>query len=257
MLDIKALEAISRSLAGVVHEHVGKAFGQLSARLDAIDKRIDAIPAGPQGERGDPGEKGEPGARGEKGDKGDPGHAGPQGERGADGRDGDPGKDGRDGIDGKSLTVDDIRPLLDAEVTRWALEFERRAQDTLQRAIDRMPVPKDGKDGKDGRDGLGVDDMQIEFDGRKTLTFQFVNGDLTRQFDVTIPVVVDCGIYKDGQAYTPGDGVTWGGSYWIAQRDTTAKPDGPDSGWRLAVKRGRDGKDGRDGIDKTAPVSLK
>ena len=41
----------------------------------------------------------------------------------------------------------------------------------------------------------------------------------------------------------PGDGTTWGGSFWIAQGETGEKPD-TGKGWRLAVKKGRDGRDG-------------
>lgn len=160
----------------------------------------------------------------------------------------------KDGENGKSVTVDDVAGVLEVAVSKWALEFERRAQDVLQKAIDKMPVPKNGKD---GRDGVGFDDLEVEYDGIKTVTFKMRRGEVVKEFDLTLPVVVDCGIFKEGQTYQPGDGVTWGGSYWIAQKETSAKPDSPDSGFRLAVKRGRDGKDGRDGIDKTAPVKVK
>ena len=37
--------------------------------------------------------------------------------------------------------------------------------------------------------------------------------------------------------------MTWGGSLFIAQADTEAKPETNDD-WKLAVKRGRNGKDG-------------
>ncbi|MGV2896733.1 hypothetical protein ACNPPY_13155, partial [Achromobacter sp. AGC78] len=43
--------------------------------------------------------------------------------------------------DGKSVTAEDVAPVLEMQVAKWALEFERRAQDTLQKAIDKMPVP--------------------------------------------------------------------------------------------------------------------
>jgi integrin beta 3 len=56
------------------------------------------------------------------------------------------------------------------------------------------------------------------------------------------------GIFKEGSEYEQGDMVTWGGSTWVAQSDTKAKP-GDGEEWRLAVKKGRDGKDG----DKGAP----
>ena len=39
-----------------------------------------------------------------------------------------------------------------------------------------------------------------------------------------------------------GNTVTWGGSLWLAMRDTTSKPGGGDD-WKLVVKRGADGKD--------------
>jgi hypothetical protein len=55
------------------------------------------------------------------------------------------------------------------------------------------------------------------------------------------PSIKDCGVWKEGE-YRAGDGVTWDGSFWIAQRNTTTKPNRPDSDWRLAVKRGRDGR---------------
>jgi hypothetical protein len=58
--------------------------------------------------------------------------------------------------------------------------------------------------------------------------------------------VIDRGVFKDGTEYDKGDGVTWGGSFWIAQRDTQSKPDAGNGDWRLAVKKGRDGKDAKD-----------
>jgi len=60
---------------------------------------------------------------------------------------------------------------------------------------------------------------------------------------VKTAVVLDAGIWKEG-AYGVGDGVTSGGSFWIAQTETTAKP-GKSDDWRLAVKRGTDGRDWR------------
>ena len=45
---------------------------------------------------------------------------------------------------------------------------------------------------------------------------------------------IDRGVYRAGVVYTKGDGVTYGGSYWIAESDPTGPP--PVNGWRLAVK---------------------
>ena len=98
-------------------------------------------------------------------------------------------------------------------------------------------------DGKDGDPGLGFDDMSIEQTGERQATLKFVRGEQVKTFDLSVPAVIDRGVFKEGQAYTLGDAVTFGGSLWIAQKDTGDKPDGPDTGWRLAVKKGRDGRD--------------
>lgn len=57
--------------------------------------------------------------------------------------------------------------------------------------------------------------------------------------------VIDRGVWREG-SFEKGDGVTYSGSFFIAQRETvsTEKP-GQSDGWRLAVKRGRDGQDGK------------
>jgi integrin beta 3 len=102
---------------------------------------------------------------------------------------------------------------------------------------------RDGVDGKDGADGIGFDDLDMIEDERG-ITLRFQRGAIVKEFP--LPVVVDRGVWTDRE-YRKGSGVTWAGSFWIAQRDTSAKPDTADSGWRLAVKRGRDGKDGKPG----------
>ena len=95
------------------------------------------------------------------------------------------------------------------------------------------------------RDGFGFDDLSAQLaDDERTLLLRFSRGDEVKEFPVTMPVVLDRGVFREGTAYTRGDACTFGGSLWIAQGDTSAKPDALASGWRLAVKRGRDGKDG-------------
>jgi hypothetical protein len=218
---------------------------------------------GPAGKDGAPGERGEigltgkdgaPGAPGERGEKGEPGIQGKDGAPGLNGKDGAPGLQGKDGapgergapgIDGKSVTLEEVGQLLEGMVAKWQLDFERRAADTLDRAIDRMPKPKDGVDGvngKDGADGLGFDDLTAHQKDDRTIEFVFSRGGVEKRYAFTFPVQIDRGTFKAGQTYERGDSLTYGGSIFTAQRATlpTEKPEDGSGAFRLAVKRGRD-----------------
>ncbi len=155
-------------------------------------------------------------------------------------KDGADGKDGRDGIDGK-----DGVGLAGAVINR---EGELVLTLTDGTAKELGPVAgrngEKGEPGKDGADGFGFDDLEVIQSGVKDFTFRFTKGERVKEFGFSLPVVTDCGVFKDGSIYQPGDGVTWGGSFWIAQGGTKEKP-GTGEGWRLAVKKGRDGKDGK------------
>jgi len=77
-------------------------------------------------------------------------------------------------------------------------------------------------------------------DGGRTLRWTI--GDTVHEIKTAL--VLDAGVWKEGQTYVPGDAVTLGGSLFIAQASTTAKP-GKSQDWRLAVRRGTDGRDAR------------
>lgn len=163
--------------------------------------------------------------------------------------------------DGKSVTLDDVAPLIASEVQKRVSELPE-PKDGVGLAgsiIDRdgnlvitltngetkqlgPVVGKDAEPAKPGLDGLGFDDLDVVHDGARGFTLKFSQGDRIKVFPFSLPVLLDKGVFKEGQEYEPGDGVTWGGSFWIAQEKTADKPDGG-QGWRLAVKRGRDGKD--------------
>lgn len=237
-------------------------------------------PAGEKGERGESGpagrdgidgKDGAPGERGERGEKGEPGLPGPAGTPGERGADGAPGKDGRDGApgpggqkgdrgeigpqgerglpgaDGKSVTLDDVAPVIEGAIAKGLLDLERRGMDLIQRCIDRIEKPKDGAPGKDGRDAFDLQDIHAELaDDGRTLTLAWVRGDERVERQLILPHVIYRGVHQQGRQYQRGDSVTFQGSTWIAMRDTASKPESDDS-WRLAVKRGRDGKDGQRG----------
>jgi hypothetical protein len=46
------------------------------------------------------------------------------------------------------------------------------------------------------------------------------------------------GVFEDGTAYCQSSLVTDRGGLWLAVRDTAQRPGGPNSGWRLVVKKG-------------------
>lgn len=145
-------------------------------------------------------------------------------------------KDGKDGIDGKDGL--DVSDLFRAEGGKLiAVMSDGRTKDLG------VFVGKDGEPGKPGEHGVGFDDLDVAYDGEKTVTIKFTRGDVVKEFPLVMPIVIDRGVYRDGNDYKSGDAVTWAGSVWIAQKDTSAKPDMSDD-WRLSVKRGRDGKDG-------------
>ncbi len=167
----------------------------------------------------------------------------------------------KDGADGKSFTMDDAVPviesILESNISKWALDFERRAQDLLQKCADRIPIPKNGVDGKDG---FGFDDLSLEDDGAGNLKFIFLRGDQKKEFAVRVPVFIDRGVFKEGTSdYLKGNGVTWGGSFYIAQKDNpVGKPCDTSEDWRQAVKKGRDYREPvKSNFDPNAPVSMK
>lgn len=157
---------------------------------------------------------------------------------GKDGRDGVDGKDGRDGIDGKDA------PGF-AEVLKDNGELVIVLQDgTVRRTgIRDGEKGENGTDGKDGRDGFSLDDFDVDKgDDGRTYILKFDGGDIVHEYELTFPVPVYCGVFKEGDTYVPGDLVTWGGSLWHCDKQTTAKPGTDD--WTLSVKKGRDGKNG-------------
>jgi len=177
--------------------------------------------------------------------------------------------------------VDDAIAALPAPVPAEpdAAAIENAVAASVARAVSALPVPKDGNNGiglagalidRDGnlvltltdgctkelgrvigKDGTNappavpftLNDFDIvQSDDDRTFKFCFTHGDVMHSFEFEFPVIIYRDVWKPGP-YARGDAVTWAGSLWIAQRATDGKPDTPDSGWRLAVKKGRDGKD--------------
>lgn len=211
---------------------------------------------GPRGEKGEAGDKGEKGEFGEKGDVGLPGvgirdafrqeggililtltdgstrelgpivgPAGEKGDKGDAGEKGDKGDQGEPGARGPA--------------------GERGEKGA---AGERGDTGMTGDRGEKGDPGIPftLDDFDIipHEDGR-TIDMRFVRGDVAHTYELVFPVPIYRGVFKEGAHYERGDMVTWGGSVWHAERETSAKPDSVDSGFRLAVKKGQNGKDAK------------
>lgn len=237
MLDMAVL---AEEIAAIVSEEVERSTAPLVARIAELEVR----PSPERGEKGEPGQDGRDGADGKDGVDGKPGADGVNGRDGVDGKDGAPGEKGADGKDGAGIA--DLVIDRDGQLVATFTDGRMKQLGAV--------VGKDGHDGANGRDGIdgkdgvpfSVEDIEMKLmeDGR-TLRMAFSKGDTEYAFQIPFPVVIDRGVFSEGKEYAEGDGVTWGGSYWIAQRATSQKPDTADSGFRLAVKRGRDGKDAK------------
>jgi integrin beta 3 len=158
------------------------------------------------GPPGDTGPEGKRGLQGEVGEKGERGEPGKPGAMGPAGSDGKNGERGQKGEAGRNAS--DLTFLQDCVV-----EQVSRA---LKTATFTTP------------------------DGGRTLRWAI--GDTVHEIKTAI--VLDAGVWKEGTTYVVGDGVTSGGSFFIAQAETAARP-GKSDDWRLAVKRGSDGRDWR------------
>lgn len=152
-------------------------------------------------------------------------------------------------------TIDEVAATFERRFSDLTLSWERQARDTFDKAADRMPVPKDG------RDALPVEsfDLVLGEDGR-TLTVKLQAGDTVIEKSVKVPAIIDRGVFSAEKSYEQGDGTTYGGCYWIAQKDAPEGVPGGSADWRMAVKKGRDGRDLRDNASRHDPskgVSIK
>jgi integrin beta 3 len=169
------------------------------------------------GPAGEAGPEGKQGIRGETGEKGERGEPGMQGAMGPTGLAGKQGERGDKGEPGRNAA--DLNYL------------QAYVAEQIGRALKTATVTTS--------------------DGGRTL--RWAVGETVH--DIKTAIVLDAGVWKEGASYAAGDGVTLGGSFFIAQGATTAKP-GKSDDWRLAVKRGSDGRDARTD-EKRAPEPVR
>lgn len=187
-------------------------------------------------------------------------------------------KDGKDGIDGKSVELSDVLPVIQEEIVKQVSELPRPA-DGKDGAPGRDGI--DGKDsmqieiqpsvdfeksyprgtfavhnggvirsymqtsGDKGWDVLynGIASFEYRQVDERTVELACKMTDGTEKTSLFhVPAVIDRGVFREENKYLQGDGVTFGGSFWIAQKDHPEGKPGQSQDWRLAVKKGRDAK---------------
>lgn len=206
------------ALAKEVVLHVNEVVASLAARIAALEARpIEKGDAGEPGVVGPRGEAGPPGPQGPQGPAGPKGDTGGPGPQGPQGQLGEKGGSGRDGRDAGDLAL--LQNHIDGQIAA--------AFSGLLKAVT-ITSPDSGR------------------------TLQAKLGDTTHEIRTAIPL--DAGVWTE-RTYAAGDSVSHGGSLFIAQVETTAKP-GKSDDWRLAVKRGADGRDYRPD-DKRVPEPVR
>lgn len=163
------------------------------------------------------------------------------------------GRPGRDALEIQILPgVDESRSYPEGVCARWRGGVIRS---------DRQTTPIiDGDIAAAGwsvlLEGIAEESEQISDDGRNVERTTVYTGGRSFVRKIKTASVLDRGVWREG-SFEKGDGVTYAGSFFIAQRDTISsdKP-GQSDAWRLAVKRGRDGQDGKLRDQTPKPVKL-
>lgn len=206
-----------------------------------------------------------------------PGPAGPQGEAGPAGPQGEAGKDatvdveaiksavlaavvvpepqhGRDGADGKDALMLEILPGIDTSKS-YVRGTYASYNGGLWRSYERTH-------GMRGWECIvdGVANVEIKHNpSDPRVIFMGVTKSSGEQYHehISIPSVIYKEVYSSEAVYEKGDAVTYNGSLFIAIDDAPSSVPGAgapaDTGWRLAVKSGRNGRDLRENASTHDP----
>lgn len=159
----------------------------------------------------------------------------------------------KDGVNGTSVTLDDVRPLIESEI---------------EKAVKQMPAPKDGigmagamidRDGSlivtmsngeaknlgsvVGKDGLSLESFEMAYDAdAHEVVLKAVSVGKSQEIRYPAGGIHGKGYWRDGNKAKSGDAWTHDGSLWVAKKDTDETPATKSGDWMLAARRGRDGE---------------
>lgn len=238
---------------------------QLSVDLE--EKIPDAI----KGEQGEAGQDGEAGPQGPEGQQGVPGEQGKQGEPGPEGKQGPPGEAGPAGVagaDGESVNPESVRLIITEQVQKYMQDMKLPTPldlDIINGIDESRSYPRGTyathKGGlwhafqqTNGMDGwicivngfAGAMDYEYTDPRTARVTLHKAYGD-PDYIELKNAGIIYQGVYTEKKLdnYEIGDAVSNNGSLWIATSKPKKAPgmgSPEETGWQLAVKRGRDGK---------------
>lgn len=159
----------------------------------------------------------------------------------------------KDGSNGTSVTVDDVRPIIEAEI---------------EKAVKQIPAPKDGlgmagsmidRDGNliitmtngetknlgpvVGKDGLSMESFEMAYDAdAHEVVLKAMAAGKSHEIRYPAGGIHGKGYWRDGLEAKAGEAWVQGGSLWIAKRNTTESPSHSSESWFMAVRKGRDGE---------------
>lgn len=237
-------------------------------------------------------------------------------------------KDGNPGEPGKSLTLDDVRPLLDEAIVQLRKDADEAIAEPLQlaekarnkmleelgalrqpedgksltvndvaplirseieKAVAALPAPKDGlgvagamidrdgalqitltngdiknlglvvgKDGEDGVDGVSFEAFEMEYlPESHEMAVKATVGSRTKELRYPAGGIRTGGYWREGTKAAANEAWVHDGSLWIATKATASKPESRSEDWIIAARKGRDGERGNPGKDGTPPAPIK
>lgn len=154
-------------------------------------------------------------------------------------RDGNDGKDGTNGLDGKFNPPQPYQSERQYALNDW-VTHDGGVWVAARRVV--RSEPGANNDWDCIVPGVKAATAHVLEDGRTAVITLSFTGGATVDHKLRFDVPVARGVYAADQEYQKDDVVTWGGSWFIAQKSGKLGRPEEDSAWKLTIKRGTHGK---------------